>query len=135
MRLVFDTNVLISALLSPKSTAAKILNWAENNGTVLYSEATLTELISVLNRPKFSKYISPKDIAGLVIRIKAVWLSVEIINQIKLCRDPKDDKFIDIAINGEASHIITGDNDLLVLHPIETISVINPRNFLDEFLA
>jgi len=133
--LLFDTNVLISALLSPKSIAAKILNWAENNGTVLYSEATLTELISVLNRPKFSKYISPKDIAGLVIRIKAVWLSVEIINQIKLCRDPKDDKFIDIAINGEASHIITGDNDLLVLHPIETISVINPRNFLDEFLA
>ena len=135
MRLVFDANVLISALLSPKSIAAKILNWAENNGTVLYSEATLTELISVLNRPKFSKYISPKDIAGLVIRIKAVWLSVEIINQIKLCRDPKDDKFIDIAINGEALHIITGDNDLLVLHPIETISVINPRNFLDEFLA
>jgi predicted nucleic acid-binding protein len=61
--------------------------------------------------------------------------TVEIINQIKLCRDPKDDKFIDIAINGEALHIITGDNDLLVLHPIETISVINPRNFLDEFLA
>ena len=122
-------------MLSPKSIAAKILNWAENNRTVLYSEATLTELISVLNRPKFSKYISLEDIAGLVIRIKAVWLSVEIINQIKLCRDPKDDKFIDIAINGEALHIITGDNDLLVLHPIETISVINPRNFLDEFLA
>ncbi len=135
MRLVFDTNVLISALLSQKSIAAKILNWAENNGTVLYSEATLTELISVLNRPKFSKYISTEDIAGLIIRIKAVWLSVEIINQIKLCRDPKDDKFIDIAINGEASHIITGDNDLLVLHPIQNISVINLRNFSDEFLA
>lgn len=62
MRLVFDTNVLISALLSQKSIAAKILNWAENNGTVLYSEATLIELISVLNRPKFSKYILPEDI-------------------------------------------------------------------------
>jgi len=135
MRLVFDTNVLISALLSPKSIAAKILNWAENNGTVLYSEATLTELISVLNRPKFSKYITPEDIAGLLIRIKAVWLSVEIINQIKLCRDRKNDKFIDLAINGEASHIITGDNDLLVLHPIETISVVNLRSFSDEFLG
>ena len=134
MRLVFDTNVLISALLFPKSIAAKILNWAENNGTVLYSEATLIELISVLNRPKFSKYILPEDILGLVIRIKAVWLSVEIINQTKLCRDPKDDKFIDIAINGGASHIITGDNDLLVLHPIQNIAVINLRNFSDEFL-
>ena len=78
MRLVFDTNILISALLSPKSIAAKILNWAENN--------------------------------------------------------PKDDKFIDIAINGGASHIITGDNDLLVLHPIQNITVINLRNFSDEFL-
>ena len=134
MRFVFDTNVLISSFLSPESIAAKTLNWAENKGTILYSHATLTELTSVLSRPKFSKYITPEDVAGLTIRINAVWLSIEIINQIKLCRDPKDDKFIDLAINGEALHIITGDNDLLVLHPIQNISVTNPRSFSDKFL-
>lgn len=134
MRLVLDTNVLVSAILSPNSISAKILNWGEDNGVILYSAATLTEVLSVLGRSKFSKYIDHNDIDGLSIRIKTVWLFVEILNQIQLCRDPKDDKFIDLALNGEASHLITGDNDLLVLNPIENTSVINPRTFWDEII-
>lgn len=132
MRLVLDTNVLVSAILSPNSISAKILNWGEDNGIILYSAATLCEVLSVLGRSKFSKYIDHDDIDGLSIRIKTVWLFVEILHQVQLCRDPKDDKFIDLALNGEASHLITGDNDLLVLHPIENISVINPRTFWNE---
>jgi predicted nucleic acid-binding protein len=61
-------------------------------------------------------------------------LFVEILNQVQLCRDPKDDKFIDLALNGEASHLITGDNDLLVLNQIENTSTINPRTFCDEII-
>lgn len=132
MRLVLDTNVLVSAILSSNSIPAKILNWGEDNGTILYSTATLNEVLSVLERPKFSKYIDRDDIDGLSIRIKTVWLLVEILNSVQLCRDPKDDKFIDLAINGKASHLISGDSDLLVLHPIQNISVINPRSFWDE---
>ena len=134
MRLVLDTNVLVSAILSPSSISAKVLNWWEDNGVILYSTATLTEVLSVLGRSKFSKYIDHDDIDGLSIRIKTVWLFVEILNQVQLCRDPKDDKFIDLALNGEASHVITGDNDLLVLNPIENTSVINPRTFWDEII-
>ena len=134
IRLVLDTNVLVSAILSPASISAKILNWGEDNGVVLYSTATLTEVLSVLGRSKFSKYIDHDDINGLSIRIKTVWLFVEILNQVQLCRDPKDDKFIDLALNGEASHLITGDSDLLVLNPIQNTSVINPRTFWDEII-
>jgi len=139
MRLVLDTNVLVSAILSPGSISAKVLNWGEDNGVILYSDATLTEVLSVLGRSKFSKYIDPEDIDpedidGLSIRVKTVWLFVEILNQVQLCRDPKDDKFIDLALNGDASHLITGDNDLLVLNPIANTSVINPRNFWDEII-
>ena len=134
MRLVLGTNVLVSAILSPRSISAKVLNWWEDNGVILYSTATLTEVLSVLGRSKFSKYIDHDDIDGLSIRIKTVWLFVEILNQVQLCRDPKDDKFIDLALNGEASHVITGDNDLLVLNPIENTSVINPRTFWDEII-
>ena len=134
MRLVLDTNVLVSAILSSNSISAKILNWGEDNGVILYSAATLTEVLSVLGRSKFSKYIDHNDIDGLSIRIKTVWLFVEILNQVQLCRDPKDDKFIDLALNGEASHLITGDNDLLVLDPIENTSIINPRTFWDEII-
>jgi predicted nucleic acid-binding protein len=45
MRLVFDTNILISAILAPNSLPANVLNWGENNGVILYSDATLTELL------------------------------------------------------------------------------------------
>jgi putative PIN family toxin of toxin-antitoxin system len=134
MRLVLDTNVLVSSILSPASISAKILNWGEDNGVILYSTATLTEVLSVLGRSKFSKYIDHDDIDGLSIRIKTVWLFVEILNQVQLCRDPKDDKFIDLALNGEASHLITGDSDLLVLNPIQNTLVIKPRTFWDEII-
>ena len=55
MRLVLDTNVLVSAILSPNSISAKVLNWGEDNGTILYSTDTLTEILSVLRRSKFTK--------------------------------------------------------------------------------
>ena len=134
MRLVIDTNVLVSAILSPDSISAKVLNWGENNGIILYSSATLIELLSVLGRSKFSKYIDPQDIDGLAMRIKTTWVFVEILHQIKLCRDAKDDKFIELALNGDTSHLITGDKDLLVLNPIQNILVINPRTFWNEVI-
>jgi putative PIN family toxin of toxin-antitoxin system len=132
MRLVLDTNVLVSAVLSPNSVSAKVLNWGEDNGIILYSAATLTELLSVLGRSKFARYIDSDDIEGLSARIKTAWFPVEILQEVKLCRDTKDDKFIEVALNGDASHLITGDTDLLILHPIQNIPVINPRTFWDE---
>lgn len=135
MRLVLDTNVLISTILAPKSIPAKVLNWDEDNSSILYSTDTLAELLSVLGRSKFAKYIQPDEIQGLSMRIKATWFYVAILKEVKLCRDAKDNQFIELALNGEASHIITGDTDLLILHPIQNISVINPRTFWDEIIS
>ncbi len=132
MRLVLDTNVLVSAILMPDSIPAKALNWGEDNGVILYSDATLAELLSVLGRAKFAKYIDADNLEGLSRRIQTTWVSVPILKQVKLCRDAKDDKFIELALNGEATHLITGDKDLLVLHPIQNIPIINPRTFWDE---
>lgn len=134
MRLVLDTNVLISAILAPNSLPANVLSWGEKNGVVLYSDATLTELLSVLQRPKLDKYINSEDIEGLSIRIKYSWYCVPILRRVKLCRDPKDDRFLELALNGEASHLITGDTDLLVLHPFQNIPVINSRSFWQEII-
>ncbi|WP_330203426.1 putative toxin-antitoxin system toxin component, PIN family [Cyanobacterium sp. Dongsha4] len=131
IRLVVDTNVLVSAILSPYSIPAKVLNWGEDNGIILYSTDTLAELLSVLARSKFAQYIQPDDIEGLSLRIKATWFYVPILKRVNLCRDTKDDKFIELALNGNASHLITGDTDLLILHPIQNIPVINPRTFWD----
>ena len=103
----------------------------EDNGIILYSTETLTELLSVLNRRKLTKYIQSEDINGLSERIKATWHHVAIIQRVNLCRDEKDNKFVDLALNGSASHIVTGDNDLLILHPIQDIFILNPRDFWD----
>lgn len=134
MRLVFDSNVLISAILSSNSISAKSLNWGENNGVILYSEDTLNELLLVLQRPKFSKYIAPEDIEGLSIRVQRSWCHILISERIKLCRDPKDDKFLELALNGKASYLITGDTDLLILNPFHNIYIINPRFFYNEII-
>ena len=62
------------------------------------------------------------------------WCYVPILRRVKLCRDPKDDKFLELALNGEASHLITGDTDLLILNPLQNIPVINPRSFWDKII-
>ncbi len=132
MRFVFDTNVLISALLIQNSAPAKALTLAESNGAVLYSMVVLEEISEVLSRPKFKKYIDQDDIAGFLARIYRSWQEVQIMHTIKACRDPKDDKFLELAVNGEAAMIVTGDRDLLDLHPFNNIQIITPAQYLDD---
>jgi predicted nucleic acid-binding protein len=55
---------------------------------------------------------------------------VPITTSVKECRDPKDDKFLELAISGGASYIVSGDADLLTLHPFRGIAVITPQDFL-----
>lgn len=130
MRCVFDTNVIISALLLSASLPAKALIKAETAGSVLYSEAALEEIRSVLSRPKFARYVDESDVAGFLARIARTWEEVEIISRITACRDPKDDKFLELAQNGRATHLITGDKDLLALHPFRDTLILTPAAFL-----
>ncbi len=134
MRLVLDTNVLVSAVLSPNSIPAKVLSWGEDNGVILYSSDTLAEILSVLERPKFSKYVDSDDIKGLSIRIRVSWFFVPILQKVNLCRDAKDDKFIELALNGGATYLISGDTDLLILNSIQNIPIVNPRTYWNEII-
>jgi predicted nucleic acid-binding protein len=58
--------------------------------------------------------------------------TVEVIEVIADCRDPKDSKFLELGVDGNASHIISGDADLLILHPFRGISIVTPQGFLDS---
>jgi putative PIN family toxin of toxin-antitoxin system len=131
VRFVFDTNILISASLLPDSLPASVLKQGENKGLVLYSEDTLAELFSVLQRPKFKKYIDDETLAELLAQIQQNWINIPILQTVQVCRDPKDNKFLDLALNGEADYLITGDDDLLELHPFQGISILTPRAFSD----
>ena len=130
MRIVCDTNILISALLLPESLPTQALIRAENTGTLLYSLPVLEEITTVLSRPKFSRYIDEDDITGFLARIHATWEKISIHCHIQDCRVPKDNKFLELAISGQANILISGDQDLLILHPYRTVSILTPSDFL-----
>jgi len=131
-RVVVDTNVLVSRLLLPRSTAARAVRHIIEEGLLLVSEASLDELADVLSRNKFDAYVSVEDRQAffrLLVRIAEI---VPISTSIQACRDPKDDKFLELAVSGEASWIVTGDQDLLVLNPFRDIHVAAPSEFLEH---
>lgn len=129
-RYVFDTNVVISALLMDKSTPALALKKAENEGKLLHSIPILEEIVTVLSRPKFAKYIDEEDIDRFLAHIYQSWEKVIITDVVTQCRDQKDNKLLELAVSGKADVIVTGDKDLLVLHPFQTIKIITPADFL-----
>jgi putative PIN family toxin of toxin-antitoxin system len=101
-RWVVDTNVLLSRLLCPGGAAAQAVDRALEPGVLLVSEDTLSELVEVMNRPKFDRYLSRDDRRRFVELLGGVARLVPIGRQVQACRDPRDDKFLDVAVNGEA---------------------------------
>lgn len=131
-RVVVDTNVLLSRLLVPGSVPAQAVRRAVDQGQILASEATLEELADVLSRPKFDRYLTVSErqqFLRLFMRI-AQW--VPILHPVQTCRDPRDDKFLALAVNGEAGVIITADQDLLVLDPFRDVRILEPAAYLAQ---
>jgi uncharacterized protein len=129
---VFDTNVLVSALLFTNSSPRKAFELALDIGTIMISKATIDELNNVLSRPKFERYISQTKRENFLSSLVQKSTLIEIREKIKECRDPKDNKFLELAINGKATAIITGDQDLLILHPFRGIPIVTVSQFLNS---
>ncbi len=91
------------------------------------------EYFDVFSRSKFDKYVSLETRLGFLSEIMANAIPVTIRVRVTACRDPKDDKFLDLAVNAGASAIVTGDKDLLVLHPFQNIPIVSRADFLKEF--
>jgi len=130
-RYVFDTNVLVSAALLENSVPGRALAKGRNSGTLLVSDETVNEVVAVLAHPKFEKYIDVDDRERFLKALMSEAEHVAITRQIQACRDPRDDKFLELATSGKASHIISGDEDLLVLSPFHEIPIVTPAAFLN----
>jgi putative PIN family toxin of toxin-antitoxin system len=133
VRFVFDTNVVLSAALFEHSVPDQAFRRALGVGEVLLSLATLQELHDVLSRPKFERYVTLEEreefLATLVNRASLV----EIKETIEACRDPKDNKVLEVAVSGQATCIVSGDEDLRVLHPFRGIPILTPAEFLAAY--
>ena len=132
-RFVLDNNIFVSALLVKNSAPFWVITKVEEMGVILYSEATLLELNQVLNRKKFVKYFTVEEKQEFIVKLIESAELVVITESIDVCRDPKDNKFLELAVSGEADFIVSGDQDLLVLNPFRNIEIITANDFLTRF--
>lgn len=133
MRVVLDTNILVRALIMPHGSVGPVVQrLRQGDYILLYSATLLEELVDVLNRPRIrDKYgLTAADIETI---LRLMLLRGQVITptrSITACRDPKDNKFLEVAVTGQAEALVSGDEDLLVLHPFEGIPIVSPAEFL-----
>ena len=130
MKIVIDTIIWISFLIG------KLLGGLENyilnkSIEIFTTDEQILEIITVLERPKFSKYFSKEDTKELLFLIQKTTMRVEIKHQIKDCRDEKDNFILETALKGKVDYLISGDKDLLILNPYRGIKIITYRQFED----
>ena len=129
-RVVFDVNVIVSAMLSANSVPRAAFDRALNQGTILFSDALSEESRRVFARGRFDRYITLEERAEFFEGLISDAEFVEITESIQVCRDPKDDRILELAVNGGAAYIVTGDADLLILNPFRGIEILRPADFL-----
>ena len=130
MRVVIDTNVWISRLLLADSVAARAVDKALVEFEVVVSEASVDELARVLSRAKFDRYVSVRDREEFLRRLLQVTTMVAVLSEVSDCRDPKDNRFLALALDSESDRIISGDADLLALNPWRGVKIVSPATFL-----
>jgi putative PIN family toxin of toxin-antitoxin system len=131
-RVVVETSALVSRLLLPHSTPGRAARKAVDDARLLASAATVEELVEVLSRRKFDPYVTVEERQGFLRLLGRIVEMVPVVHTVRECRDPRDDKFLELAVNGEADVIVSGDADLLVLHPFRTIPVLAPAAYLER---
>ena len=131
-RIVLDTNALIGRLLLPASVPGRAVRKAVDEAQLLVSEPTLEELTDVLSRAKFDPYITIEERQEFLRLLGRIAEIVPIVHVVRACRDPRDDKFLELAVNGEADLIVTGDKDLLALHPFRGIPILTPASYVER---
>jgi putative PIN family toxin of toxin-antitoxin system len=131
MRIVLDTNVFVSAVLKLNSLPFLVVRWIDQHDGLLKSAVTEQEILNVLARPHIAAVTIPsfrRDLAKLLARAELIAIT----ERIAACRDPTDDKFLELAVNGRADLIISGDADLLVLNPFRDIPIVTPAVFVQS---
>jgi len=132
---VIDTGVLISALISRRGTTGAVLSALRNGRfTAIYSTELIVELIEVLERPIFREkyHILPEDVMSVINLIRLRGELVIPDKKIELYRDPKDDKFLEAALEGRADCIVSGDADLLDMVSFVNIPILRPAQFMER---
>ncbi len=134
MLVVLDTNVVISAFLSPRGTPAQVLRrWEAETFEIATSPTLRAELSQTLEYPRVKKNIkaSKEEMQETLRRLSLVPLNHEPTSQIDVVkRDPDDNRVLECAVDVDANYIVTGDEDLLELQEYQGIQIVSPAEFI-----
>jgi len=133
MRVILDTNLWISFLISDKLEFIDQLI-ETNKLKLLFSEESVEEFIDVVSRPKFKKYFSKKDIEKTLKLFDEFGLLINVSSNLNVCRDPKDNFLLNLAVDGKSDYLISGDEDLLILKTIETTKILSLSEFINDLM-
>ena len=126
---IIDTNLWISFLLTKDfSKLDRILS--NPSCSLIFSEDLYEEFQSVAQRTKFRKYFSIDDLETLLSKVRLKSRLIPVSNSIHICRDPKDDFLLSLARDGSATHLITGDKDLLDIKRFGKTRIVTMTDFL-----
>lgn len=134
MRVVIDTNILVSFAIRPNRNFERILDHIAAHGVSLVSDDTIAELFDVLSREKFRKYIPLEQSIDYVEWYDGISEQIIVTEHVIACQDPKDDKFLSVAVSGKADCIIAGDHHLLDMIEFRGVPVYRPAEFIRLFI-
>ncbi len=130
-RITIDTNLWISFLITKDySKLDKIL--FERKVTLLYSQDLIDEFIEVAQRPKFKKYFTTEDLQALLLSMSSRATFIDVVSIIDVSIDPMDNFLLALAKDGKASHLLTGDKNLLLLKSFEDTKILTIAKYLVE---
>ena len=130
-RVIIDTNLWISFLLTKdfsKLDRTLSADWV----ILLLSQELLEEIVEVAERPKFRKYFNLLELSDLLAKLKQKAELVQVSSKVSVCRDDKDNFLLSLALDGAATHLLTGDKDLLVLHPFGEVQILTLAEYLSN---
>jgi putative PIN family toxin of toxin-antitoxin system len=130
-RIIIDTNLWISFLITKDFTKLDEIIFS-GHGTLVFSQELLDEFLEVARRPKFRRFFSPDDIEEILETIDEYADFVKVHSKIEVCRDPKDNFLLSLAVDGKADFLLTGDKDLLDLGKFGEVTILTISEFLQD---
>jgi uncharacterized protein len=128
-RIIIDTNLWLHFLITNQYSRIDAI-LAHRQITLLYSQQLIDEFIEVAQRPKFKRYFTGNDLQDLLLEMGKRALFIDVLSKVEACRDPKDNFLLELAKDGKATHLITGDKDLLALKKFEKTKIVTFKEYL-----
>jgi len=130
--IVFDVSSLVGAAIRRDAVPELALRQAQRSGQIATSGAVLAELIDVFARPRLQRFLNPALRDEILAELHASGVLFEPAERVTDCRDPKDNKYLELALASGAGTIVSSDADLLVLHPWRGVRILLPAEYLAE---